>query len=192
MEALAALDKQHRETTAKLKQQEQMAQATQRELESKLDQKVHELEKMTRQLEDMKLDNTNRERASKTQDNTINDLRQEIHSLKQDKNNLLMQIDQEMSHKKKMESQLELSKSEIDHKNRMVRDAESKASEQIKEVEKMRQQLLCDLENSKSVQLKFERDNEELKKKIDFATCSNEKKERELVEFKTKLENCQL
>ncbi|KAK3707104.1 hypothetical protein QZH41_014697 [Actinostola sp. cb2023] len=187
-QALVALDKQHRDLMAKMKQEQNITQAAQRELHGKLDQKLQEAEKLKRQLDDIKLDGSNKDHAMKTKEQTINDLSQEIKSLKQEKTCLLTDLDREASCKKKLEDQLKAAKSEIELKSNLMKNAETKATEQVKELEKIRQQVLCDLENERTVRSKLEHDIEELKKLVNASTCSTEKRENEVEEVKKKLE----
>ncbi|XP_032218810.2 centromere protein F [Nematostella vectensis] len=187
-QALSSLEKMHQDLTKKMHQEQQAAQTLQQELQGKLDSALRDFEKQKQLLADAKRTESSLESAIKGKEHTITELGQEIKSMKQEKNRMLVDLDREMMEKKKLEDKLMVATNEIQRKEAAVKSVEEKAKSQILETEKSRKQVLCDLQNLRTVHDKLEAENREFKKLLEGSSDMKERKEHENTELKSKLE----
>ena len=187
-QALHEMDKQVTELANKLKQEQNSAQAAQRDLQGKLDKSMHDCEKIRQQLNDMKTECSSKEQALNAQKQSIAELNQELKVLKQDKSNVLAEMDRDSQGRKKIEEQLAKAQTELQMREDLLKNAQNAIKEQAAEFDKIRKQSHCDAENLRALQQKLEAENDALKKQVKGSESLVERKERELYELGLKFE----
>ena len=187
-QALVTLEGQFNEQKSKHDQEKRSLEAAQREVQVQLDKALHASQKYQQHLDDAKQQQQGRDQAIKNQEQTISDLNLRIKSLQQEKNQMLAEVDREITAKKKLQDQFNSVQNELQRKDNCIKAAEGKTSEKVLEAEKIRKQALCDVENLKSINTKLETSLADLKKQCEGASYNVEKKERDILDLKEKLE----